>query len=99
MMQHKVNKYIPEKSTLFPVATYKRGEKKRPRIFEIGELDGFYVDTQLDRTLHITFEEKDVIVIDIYNTAQAAYSEAGEVMGIIELNLRTGKTKFFTEGR
>jgi hypothetical protein len=49
----------------------KRGESDR-RVFEMGELDGFYVSSKIDRAVHITFEKKDVIVIDIYDTATAA---------------------------
>ena len=96
MEWRKVDKYVPMRS---PVLAYKRGEKRRQRVFSIEELDGFYVDNKLDRTVHITFEEEDVIVVDVYNTAQSAYNDAGEVIGIIEVNIRTGKAKFFTEGR
>jgi hypothetical protein len=96
MSRHKVDNYVSLKA---PVTTYKRGRKKRPRVFNINELDGFYVDNRMDRTVHITFEEEDVIIIDIYDTAQAAYDNKGEVVGIIEVNIRTGKAKFFTEGR
>jgi len=96
MASHKVDKYI---ATKFPVVVYKREKKKSPRVFELDELDGFFVDNKLDRAVHITFEEEDVIVIDIYNTAQAAYNYASEVIGIIEINIRTGKAKFLTEGR
>ena len=81
------------------MATYKRGQEKRPRVFKIDELDGFYVDNETDRAVHITLEEKDVVVIDVYNSSQAAYTETGETIGIIEVNLKTGKAKFFTEGR
>ncbi len=70
------------------------------RIFEIGELDGFYVDKKLDRTVHITLESEDTIVIDIFDTAQAAYdSNTGDALGIVELNLKTGDTQHFKEGR
>ena len=96
MAWHTVDRYIPMKS---PVPTYARGAKKRPRVFKMGELDGFYVDTELDRAVHITFEENDVIMIDVYNAAQAAYNDTGEAISIIEVNLRTGRANFFTEGR
>lgn len=96
MKWHKIDKYVPMK---VPVATYKRREKVRPRVFEMGELDGFYVDNELDRTVHITFEEEDVIVIDIYNTARAAIAPVGETLRIIELNLNTGKANLFKKGR
>ncbi|MCQ4574609.1 MAG: hypothetical protein NOU37_05120 [Candidatus Brocadiales bacterium] len=70
------------------------------RIFKIGELDGFYVDEKLDRTVHITLESEDTIVIDIFDTAQAAYdSNTGNALGIVELNLKTGDTQHFKEGR
>ena len=96
MTWHKIDKYIPMRSS---VATYRRGENDGSRIFRMSELDGFYVDGKLDRTVHITFEEEDVIVIDIYDTAQAAYNPVGEAIGIIELNLNTGGANFFKEGR
>lgn len=96
MKSHKVDTYVPLKST---PDTYGRGEKNKPRVFQIEELDGFYVDKELDRTVHISFDEEDVIVIDVYDTTQAAHKDTGEALGIIEVNLRTGKAKFFTEGR
>lgn len=76
----------------------KRGESNR-RVFEMGEMDGFYVDSKMDRTVHITFEKKDTVVIDIYDTARAAIAPVGETLEIIKLNLKTGKAKFFKEGR
>ena len=96
MTRHKIDKYVPMTSS---VATYRRGEKKSSRVFKMSELDGFYVDNGLNRTVHITFEERNVIVIDIYDTAQAAYKPVGEAIGIIELNLDTGRANFFREGR
>ena len=82
-----------------PVVTYNRGNKNKPRVFKIDELDGFYVDKNLNRTVHMTFEEEDVVIIDIYDTVQAAYEPVGEILGIVELNIRTGKAKYFREGR
>ena len=73
--------------------------KKEPRIFPIDELDGFYIDKKLNRCIHITFEREDVIIIDIYDTVEAAYKPTGNTLGIIELNLKTGKAKFYKEGR
>jgi len=96
MTWHKVDKYIPMKPS---VAAYQRGGGKGSRVFETGELDGFYVDKELDRAVHITFEQREVIVIDIYNTAQAAHEPVGETLGIIEFNLDTGEAKFFRDGR
>lgn len=96
MVRHKVDEYIPIKSS---VVTHKREKKTKPKVFNINELDGFYVDNRMDRTVHITFEEEDVIVIDIYDTAQAAYDDKGRVIGIIEVNIRTGKERFFSKGR
>lgn len=97
MKVHKIDKYIPMKTT---VATYKRGNKNESRVFDINELDGFYVDNELDRTVHVTFEEEDVIIIDIYNAAEAAYNpDKGEAIGIIELNLTSGEAKFFKDSR
>lgn len=96
MKWHKVDKYIPLKTS---VTTHKRGRRNVPSVFRLGELDGFYIDNELDRAVHITFEERDVIVVDIYNTAQAANKPVGNAIGIIELNLRTGRAKCFREGR
>ena len=77
------------------------GRRNRiPRIFSAEELDGFYVDKKLDRTVHITFESEDTIVIDIFNSASAYHDESiGEVIGIIEINLRTGRSEFFENNR
>jgi len=94
MKWHKIDSYIP-----MPVLAGKRGGKDKSRVFKLGELDGFYVDNEIDRAVHITFEEKDVVVIDIYDKARAAIAPVGETLGIIELNLKTGKAKFFKEGR
>lgn len=71
----------------------------RERVYTIEELDGFYVDESLDRCIHITFDEEDIIVLDIFNTARAAYTPIGEPLSIIELNLKTGVAKLFTNGR
>lgn len=91
----RVEKYVSTKS----LGLTKRIAKKKPRVFKMHELDGFYVDNELDRTLHITIEDRDVIVIDVYDTEKAACEPTGEPIGIIELNLNTGKAKFFREGR
>ena len=96
MTWHKIDAYIPMKAS---VATCTRGEERGSRVFEMGELDGFYVDNELDRTVHITFEKQHLLVIDIYDTAQAAYKPFGEAIGIIELNLHSGKAEFFNDGR
>lgn len=94
MKWHKIDKYIP-----MPVFASKRGNKKKSRVFKLDEMDGFYVDNEMDRAVHITFEEEDVVVIDIYDRAKAAIAPIGETLGIIELNLKTGKAKFFKEER
>jgi hypothetical protein len=99
MTWHKVDKYISNKESKLPVTTYKRGRKNSPRVFKIDDLDGFYVSNSLNRAVHFTFEQEDIIVIDIFNSAQAAHNDAGDAIGIIELNIRTGNAKFFTEGR
>ena len=76
----------------------KREQMKR--IFKMGELDGFYVDEELNRTVHITFESEETVLIDIFDTRQAAYdSDTGDVLGIVELNLKTGNAQYFKEGR
>lgn len=80
-----------------PVVTYKRIEKDKQRVFEIDELDGFYVDNEFDRTVHITFEEEDVFVIDIYDTVDAAYDPVGEAIGIIKVNIRTGESEIIEQ--
>ncbi|MFQ5956484.1 MAG: hypothetical protein ACE5KK_01790, partial [Candidatus Brocadiales bacterium] len=86
------------KERLMKEKLMKREQMKR--IFEIDELDGFYVNKKLDRTVHITFESEKIILIDIFDTAQAAYdSNTGDALGIVELNLKTGDTQHFKEGR
>lgn len=70
-----------------------------PRVYPIDELVGFYVDKQMDRTVHITFEEEDVIVIDVYDRAAAVRAAVGEILSIIEINLKSGNAKVFDEGR
>lgn len=94
MNWHKVDKYIP-----IPVLVGKRRKRDKSRVFKMAELDGFYVDNEMDRAVHITFEEENVVVIDLYDTAKAAIAPVGETLGMIELNLKTGKAKFFTERR
>lgn len=71
----------------------------KTRIYAVEELDGFYADRELDRTVHITFESEDTIVLDIYNTVKAAYAPVGEAIGTIEINLRTGESKHFKDSR
>lgn len=61
-----------------------------PRVYPVDELDGFYVDGELDRTVHITFDAEDVIVVDVFDTTAAAYAPVGEPLSIVEINLRTG---------
>lgn len=65
------------------------------RVYATEQLDGFYVDTTLDRCLHFTFEEHDVLVLDVFNTARAAYAPVGEALSTIELNVRTGQARVF----
>lgn len=67
--------------------------KDLPRVFDINELDGFYVDKESNKTVHITFEKEDVLVIDIYDTVEAARRPVGEVLDIIEIDLKTGKMR------
>jgi len=64
-----------------------------PRIFPIGEMDGFYVDKRFDRTVHVTFDTEDVIVIDVFNAALAAHEPIGETLSIVEINLKSGAAR------
>ena len=64
-----------------------------PRIFPIGKMDGFYVDKRFDRTVHVTFDAEDVIVIDVFDTALAAYEPTGETLSIVEINLKSGAAR------
>lgn len=73
--------------------------KKEPRIFPINELDGFYIDKKLNRCVHITFESEKTVIIDIYDTPEAAHKPVGNILGIIEVNIKTGEAKFYKEGR
>ena len=70
-----------------------------PRVYPIGELDGFYVDKASDRCIHVTFDEEHVIVVDVFNTARAAHAPVGEALSTIELNLSTGEAKLYHDGR
>ena len=64
------------------------------RVFPLVELDGFYAGNGM--CIHITFEDAETIVIDVFDTENAAYnSEDGHsVAPPAILNLRTGKVVF-----
>ena len=66
------------------------------RVFPVDELDGFYVGDGM--CVHITFEDEETIVIDIFDDGMAAYSGgAGKLRGHpVILNLRTGEARFET---
>ena len=70
-----------------------------PRVYAMAELDGFYVDETSDRCIHVTFDEEDVIVVDLFDTARAAQAPVGDVLSTIELNLTTGEAKLCHDGR
>ena len=70
-----------------------------PRVYPIGELDGFYVDETSDRCIHVTFDEEDVIVVDLFDTARAAHAPVGDVLSTVELNLTTGEARLCHDGR
>ena len=60
-------------------------------IYPIEKLDGFFIDRTLNRTVHLTFETESIIVIDLYDTVDAAYSPVGECLSMVEINLEFGK--------
>lgn len=63
------------------------------RVFPVDELDGFYVGDEL--CVHITFEDEESIVIDVFDTELAAFRDVGNVIAPpVILNLRTGKVRF-----
>jgi len=66
-----------------------------PRVYPLDELDGFYVDEDLSRCVHVTFDAEDVVVLDIFDTAQAAYTPVGDALSSVEINLQTGEVKFY----
>jgi len=66
------------------------------RVFPVDELDGFYIGDGLlgdGLCVHITFEDKETIAIDVFDTESAASDGSkGEIIGNpITLNLRTGE--------
>lgn len=60
---------------------------------DIEELEGYFVDYELARTIHVTFEDEDVIVFDIYDDREIKDTLRKDPIGIIELNIRTGKCR------
>ena len=60
------------------------------RIPTLDELEGFYIGE--GRTVHVTFEDRHTLIIDIFDTEEAAFdSDKGEVVGHpIVVNLRSG---------
>ena len=63
------------------------------RVFPVDELDGFYVGNGL--CVHITFEDEETVVIDVFDDELAAYDgHAGQVVNKpVILNLRTGEVR------
>jgi len=63
------------------------------RVFPVDELDGFYVGNGL--CVHITFEDEETVVIDVFDDELAAYDgNAGQVVNKpVILNLRTGEVR------
>jgi len=60
----------------------------------IEEIDNFWVDKELNRTLHVGFENDEWLYFDLFDTAKAAVaSEAGKVLTAVFLNLKTGEIK------
>jgi len=66
------------------------------RTFPLNELDGFYVDEGI--CVHITFEDKRTLAIDLYDDMRAAYNpERGKLVRSIILNLENGALAFEDE--
>lgn len=66
---------------------------RKPRVFPLDELDGFYVDEGI--CVHITFEDRQTIAIDLYDDERAAYNpERGKLVRSIILNLENGELTF-----
>jgi len=61
------------------------------RVFNLRELDGFYVGA--GKCVHITFEDSETISIDVFDSEDAAF-EVGNIVGTpLYLNLRTGEVR------
>lgn len=64
-----------------------RGQETR--VFPLDELDGFYVCDGI--CVHITFEDKETIAIDLFDDEAAAYNpNKGNVIRTVILGLKTG---------
>ena len=60
----------------------------------IDELDGFWADEAIDRTLHIGFEDEETLYFDLFDSDNAAHvAEGTECLASVLLNLRTGRVK------
>jgi len=70
-----------------------RRRKKRRNMKKIEELDGYFEDTDISRTIHVTFEDRDVIIFDIYDNSEIKDTLRKDPIGIVELNLRNGKCR------
>ncbi len=57
----------------------------------IEDLSDFFVDSELDRTVHFTFEDHKTIVMDLFDRASASFAPVGESLLSIKVNLRTGE--------
>ena len=71
--------------------TSKRDVGGGPRIFKLDDIDGFYLDEEYNRCYHFTFENATSLVIDIYDTLEAAYEPVGDTTDIIKIDLESGK--------
>lgn len=60
-------------------------------VHQLQELDGFWVDRQLARTLHIGWEDEETIYLDLFDSDKSAYAaEGNQCLSSMMLNLRTG---------
>ena len=64
----------------------------------LDDFDGFWVDEELDRTLHVGWEDGETLYIDLFDSWLAAFeAEGNDSLVSILLNVKTGEVKLNTE--
>jgi hypothetical protein len=57
-------------------------------------LDGFWADQELNRTLHIGYEDEETLYFDLFDSNRAGYDADGSrCLVAVLLNLRTGEVR------
>jgi len=64
----------------------------------LDDFDGFWVDEELDRTLHVGWEDDETLYIDLFDSWLAAFeAEGNDSLASILLNVKTGEVTLKTE--